>query len=151
MCNKCSSTDGKNLAHVYDLDYPMYFVRFLDRHAPDIAKYREKIATGQVDNNNDIAFQSTYQSLMQSIGQKPFISLMLHLDGISLGESNKLSLWLFSCSIIELPPHLRNKRSNMPLLSAWAGYREPVVELWLRACIPSLLGLKSLGVLLHLF
>ncbi|CAF4674792.1 unnamed protein product, partial [Rotaria magnacalcarata] len=28
-------------------------------------------------------------------------------------------MWLFSTSIIELPPTLRYRRSNMPLISMW--------------------------------
>ncbi|CAF4347109.1 unnamed protein product [Rotaria magnacalcarata] len=34
-------------------------------------------------------------------------------------------------SIIELPPRLRYKRCNMPVVSAWVGYKEPNIHMWL--------------------
>ncbi|CAF3124002.1 unnamed protein product [Rotaria sp. Silwood2] len=108
----------------------------LERHFVDIAKYREKILHQQNDEiNNDIPFQKVYRSLLTSTIRQPFISAIFHLDGVPLGKSNKLTLWVLSCSILELPPSLRNRHSNMIVLSMWVGVRQPIIKLWLRLSI----------------
>ena len=67
----------------------------------------------------------------------------MHLDGVGLTKSTKLKLWLFSGSIVELPPQLRYRRYNMPLISIWVGYTEPIINLWLDKIIDKLNYLKS--------
>ncbi|CAF4129263.1 unnamed protein product [Rotaria magnacalcarata] len=79
--------------------------------------------------SNDIPFASCYQNLLKY--DNNFISLLFHIDGIGLFKSSKLKLWLFSTSIIELPPRLRYKRCNMPVVSVWVGYKEPNIYMWL--------------------
>ncbi|CAF3054313.1 unnamed protein product [Rotaria sp. Silwood2] len=119
----------------------------LERHFVDIAKYREKILHQQNDEiNNDIPFQKVYRSLLTSTIRQPFISAIFHLDGVPLGKSNKLTLWVLSCSILELPPSLRNRHSNMIVLSMWVGVRQPIIKLWLRECVQNLKTLKSSGI-----
>ena len=79
---------------------------------PIINSYRERFRHRQIDDEiNDIVHNNNYKVLCDSTVY-PFISLLLHVDGISLGESTKQSLWIISCSIIELPPIYRNRRQN---------------------------------------
>ena len=73
------------------------------------------------------------------------ISLILHLDGVSLTKSSKLKLWLFSGSFVEVPPKLRFRRYNMILLSIWIGCTEPPADLWLNGIIDSISRLKREG------
>lgn len=78
--------------------------------------------------------------------RQPFITNLFHVDGIQLGKSNKLTLWLLSCCIVEVPPHLRTQRDNMALLSMWVGTLQPIMKLWLRECVSNLKNLKSTGM-----
>ncbi|CAF4100665.1 unnamed protein product, partial [Rotaria magnacalcarata] len=57
-------------------------------------------------------------------------------------------MWLFSTSIIELPPTLRYRRSNMPLISMWIACKEPDIKLWLNESVEMLKLLKNTGMLI---
>ncbi|CAF4479761.1 unnamed protein product, partial [Rotaria sp. Silwood2] len=72
----------------------------------------------------------------------PFISIILHVDGIGLSESNNQSLWILSCSIVELPPAVRTRRQNNLILSMWTAKEQPIIELWLNSCFHQLANLK---------
>ena len=145
-CFKCKSNDTTQFVDIYDIDCMTVFADMVQRHIVDIAKYREKILSQQNDEiNSDIPFQKVYRSFLKTKIHQPFISIVIHLDGISLGKSNKLVLWLFSCSILELPPCLRNQRKNMIVLSMWVGVHQPVINTWLSECIEKLKKLKSSG------
>ncbi len=146
-CNRCRSNDNTQFVDIYDIDYELVFTDIIERHLVDIIGYREKIFNVETDDiNNDIPFQQIYRSFLKTNVRQPFISTLLHLDGIALGKSNKLTLWLLSCSILELPPHLRNQRQNMVILSMWVGTRQPIIKIWLRECIKNLKKLKSTGM-----
>ncbi|CAF2066301.1 unnamed protein product [Rotaria magnacalcarata] len=98
------------------------------------------------NNNNDIIFNQVYKELQSRHGSSSFISLLLHLDDISLCKSSKLNLWLLSCSLIKLLVHLRYRRFNMIVLALWIGHREPLVDLWLEECFQKLNDVKKKGV-----
>ncbi|CAF1546323.1 unnamed protein product, partial [Rotaria sordida] len=117
----------------------------LDRLSSDIEDNRKQIIVNHLSphNNNDIMFNQVYKELQNNYCSSPFISLFLHLDGISLCKSSKLTLWLFSCSFIELPVHLRYHRFNMVILSVWVGHQEPLIDLWLSECLNQLKHLKN--------
>ncbi|CAF3803999.1 unnamed protein product [Rotaria magnacalcarata] len=87
-----------------------------------------------------------YKELQSRHGSSSFISLLLHLDDISLCKSSKLNLWLLSCSLIKLLVHLRYRRFNMIVLALWIGHREPLVDLWLEECFQKLNDVKKKGV-----
>ncbi|CAM4836261.1 unnamed protein product [Rotaria magnacalcarata] len=98
----------------------------------EINGYKKQILKESEEVNkqsNDIPFASCYQNLLNY--DNNFISLLFHIDGIGLFKSSKLKLWLFSTSIIELPPRLRYKRCNLPVVSVWVGYKEPNIHMWL--------------------
>lgn len=127
-CIKCQSNDKTQMADIYDVDCALVFSDMVKRNIVDIVKYCEKIFCQDNDDiNNDIPFQKIYRSFLKTQIRQPFISIIIHLDGISLGKSNKLTLWLLSCSILELPPHLRNQRKNMIVLSIWIGVQQPII------------------------
>ncbi|CAF2789815.1 unnamed protein product [Rotaria sp. Silwood2] len=146
-CFKCNSNYTKQYADVFDADYEKLFSEVIERNYVDINQYRQKIITTQNDETNDIPFQKIFREFQQTVSHRYFISVILHLDGIGLGKSNKLVLWLLSCTIVELPPHLRNKRENMIPLSAWIAPREPIIYSWLNECIQRLKYLKLSGIL----
>jgi hypothetical protein len=87
------------------------------------------------DTTNDIGFNYTHQQLLKQNKNKKFLTLLLHVDGISVPKSSRLKMWLFSSSIIELPPQLRYRRYNMPIISFWFGYNDPDAQFWLRNCV----------------
>ncbi len=147
-CIKCESNDNKQqFADIYDSDCALIFTNIIERHLVDINKYREKILHEENDDiNNDIPFQKIYRAFLKNTVHQPFISAIFHIDGIALGKSNNLTLWLLSCSILELPPDLRNQRKNMVILSMWVGVCQPIIKIWLRECIQGLKKLKSLGM-----
>lgn len=47
------------------------------------------------------------------------VTLMLHIDGFPLVHWTKKHTWLFTASIIEIPPFLRENKFNMILVSLW--------------------------------
>ena len=98
-----------------------------------------------VDKNKDIPFSSLYQQLLTMNDGENLISLLLHADGIGLTRSTKLKMWMFSGSLIELPPKLRNRHCNMVLISIWVAYVEPVPQLWLKRSIAQLEMIKFQG------
>ena len=54
-----------------------------------------------------MGFGYAYQQLLHKYSDENFITALMHLDGISLCQSNKLKMWLFSFSIVELPSKVR--------------------------------------------
>jgi hypothetical protein len=150
MCNKCSSLNDKSIATIFDINQPLVFTQMIDRLLTDIEDTRKQIILNNLspdnNSNNDIIFNEVYKELQNKCSSTPFISLLLHLDGISLCKSSKLTLWLFSASLIELPVHIRYHRFNMIILSVWIGHREPLIDLWLSECLHQLNHLKNKGI-----
>ena len=144
-CSRCRSAEAKQLANIYDVDLSLSFSRMLDFLSPSIDAYRDRFLNCPRDEStNDIPYNKNYRLLLDSTNQ-PFISIIIHLDGISLSRSSNQPLWLLSCSIVELPPHLRVRRHNMPVLSVWIAQEEPSMEVWLRDILSQLQVLKERG------
>ncbi|CAF4914459.1 unnamed protein product [Rotaria socialis] len=134
LCNKCFPKEEKSIASIFDVNQPLVFARILDRLSSKIEDNLKQCNLNYLsrqNNNNDIIFNQVYKELQSRRGSSSSISLLLHLDGISLCKSSKLNLWLLSCSLIELPVHLRYRRFNVIVLSVWIGHCEPLVDLWL--------------------
>lgn len=111
-------------------------IRILTRLSSSIIQYRAKIALNDdSEHTKDIPFGSLYQDLLKKNDGKNLLTLLLHLDGVSVTRSTKLKMWLFSASIVELPPKLRSRRCNMVLISIWVAHVEPVSHLWLRRSV----------------
>jgi hypothetical protein len=147
-CGKCSSPAEKHVADVFDVNQPLVFTRVLDRLLPEIeANHARNISNdASCQDNNDIMFNDAYRKLRNDHASSPFVSLLLHIDGISLSKSSKLTLWLLSAALVEVPAHRRYHRFNMLVLSAWIGYCEPDIDLWLRECLSRLSQLKKTGM-----
>jgi hypothetical protein len=93
----------------------------------------------------DIPFGRFYQELIKKNKDKNLITLLLHLDGVTITRSSKLKMWMFSGCIVELPPKLRSQKSNMVLISIWVGHVEPISNLWLRQAVVELEAIKGKG------
>lgn len=144
-CLKCKNGSLEHVAFVFDAFQETVFCRVYDRLFPIINSYRESFQEQQTDNEiNDIVHNNNYKVLRDSTNY-PFISLLLHIDGTNLGASTKQTLWILSCSIVELPPIYRNRRHNNIILSMWIGNKHPDIDLWLNRCIGQLMILKSSG------
>ncbi|CAF1231843.1 unnamed protein product [Rotaria sordida] len=130
FCAKCLCSDSKCFAIVYDMNVEQLIKKIYIRLKMDIDEYREHLRTmNDRDDMNDIVFNKIYQQLLRDNTNKNFITFLLHVDGISLSESSNLKMWLFSGSIIELRPQLRNRRYNMVLFSLWFSYTEPDTQI----------------------
>jgi hypothetical protein len=149
-CLKCHVTDEKMQANIYDIDIQTVLTGMLKRLSPSIEEYKEKILNGiDVDSKQDVPFGILYKQLLDQFGTENIISLILHLDGISLTKSTGLKMWLFSGAFVELPSILRYRRYNMILLSIWIGYVEPNPDLWLKPIINELHNIKKKGNVLR--
>ncbi|CAF4335898.1 unnamed protein product, partial [Rotaria magnacalcarata] len=129
---KCIVNETRLHVDIYEIDMKLAFSQILNRLYPDIIQYKQEIASQSLIEDNDI----------------PFNTLIPHIDGVSLCKSSKLMLWLLSGAFVELPPHLRYRRSNMILLSIWIGYQEPIPKAWLSSCVDRLNRLKTEDILL---
>lgn len=122
----------------------MLFTQIYDRLYLTINSYCERFTKGMDNETNDIVFNTNYKNFRDSI-HYPFISLILHIDGINLDQSSKHHLWILSCSIVEVPPGIRTRRENNIILSLWIAKEQPKINLWLDRCFSQLKSLKITG------
>ena len=136
----------KKNSFVYDADLKTICHYLIGRLWPPIDEYKKQIESNLDGESNDIPFNILYRKMIKRIEKgKNFVSLILHIDGISLCKSTKLTLWLLSGIFLELPPHLRYRRENMMLISIYIGCNEPVPRFWLASCFVALRQLKHEG------
>jgi hypothetical protein len=146
FCFKCSSNDAKTLAFIYDMNIEEYIRKVYIRLKIEIEQYRNQLRSMNDENQtNDIGFNSLYQQLLNDNLNDNFITFVLHTDGIRLSKSSNLKMWLFSGSIIELKPQLRNRRYNNIPFSFWFSYNEPNVKIWLQNCVNLIKMIKMKG------
>ncbi|CAF1326904.1 unnamed protein product, partial [Rotaria magnacalcarata] len=147
ICSRGCSTDKKSIGYIYDGNVLLMIQKIMIRLSSVIREYKKKIHNSDHSENiNDIPFGTTYQNLLKKNAGHDLISLLLHIDGISITNSTKLKLWLLSGSIIEAPPKLRSCRRNMIVISIWLAYIEPPAHLWLNHCVNNLKRLKEKGI-----
>ncbi|CAM4870437.1 unnamed protein product [Rotaria socialis] len=132
-CDDCSIADKTNIAYVLDTDVLSLLKTTVSRLANEIQKYKDYFLHFSQNEAYDIPFAKRYKNLVVQYPGENLLSLILHIDGISLVKSTKLKLWLCSASIVELPPNLRVRRKNIILLSMYIGYTEPDIILWLQS------------------
>jgi hypothetical protein len=145
-CQKCLCSDNKCFASVYVMNVEQLIKKIYVHLKTDIDEYRQHLKTmNDRDETNDIGFNKIYQQLLKINISENFITFLLYLDGISISKSSSLKMWIFSGSIIELRPHLRNRRYNMVLFSLWFSYTEPNAQIWLKQCINLLKFIKIKG------
>jgi hypothetical protein len=144
-CSQCTNNKPKRLALVYDVNQEIIFTQTYDRVSSIIKSYRETFSKNVLDNEtNDIVYNKNYKILYRYTNY-PFISVIIHLDGIKLDKSSKNHLWILSCALIELPPAIRIRRQNNLILSMWIAEEQPNVNLWLHKCLNQLASLKVNG------
>lgn len=145
-CSECVTTEKKYIAHIFDTDIHALLVNIVSRLSSEIEEYKKIISNSNPQTIYDIPFGKVYQSLLRQYSNENLLSLLLHVDGISLVKSTKLKLWICDAVLVELPPILRNKRSNITLLSMYIGYSDPNVKIWLKSCFSNLNSLKATGL-----
>jgi hypothetical protein len=145
-CQKCLCSNSKCFASIYVMNVEQLIKNIYIHLKSDIDEYRRRLKTmDDRDKTNDIGFNKIYQQLLRiNIGGN-FITFLLYLDGISISKSSSLKMWIFSGSIIELRPHLRNRRYNMVLFSLWFSYAELNAQIWLNQCINLMKFIKIKG------
>ncbi|CAF4362153.1 unnamed protein product [Rotaria magnacalcarata] len=145
-CNDCLMAECKHVAHILDTDILSLLTCVVSRLADQIQKYKDSFSNNTYQQPYDIPFAKQYQQLLIKYPEQNLLSLILHVDGASLVKSTKLKLWLFTASIVELPPNIRMKRQNMILISMYIGYTEPDVKLWLASSLTTINNLKKKGI-----
>jgi hypothetical protein len=145
-CNDCPGAESQHVALILDTHLPSLLSTFLSRLAPDIERYRKTFSNAHGNMSFDIPFAQNYRRLLRRYAGQNLLSLILHIDGISLVKSSKLCLWVCNASIVELPPNVRTRRSSILLVSMYIGYSEPNAKLWLDACFVELNTLKQKGL-----
>ena len=85
MCSRCTPLDDKLITTIFDVNQLLAFTRILGRILPDIEANQTKVAAAilLLDNNNDVMINEIYKALKNKIDSTPFVSILLHLDGIS--------------------------------------------------------------------
>ncbi|CAM4944421.1 unnamed protein product [Rotaria socialis] len=149
-CLNCKCCDEKSIADIYDINLKDVFTKLVKRLTPIIEEYKQKIYNNiDEQETQDILFGYLYGELLKEYSSENILSLILHLDGVGLTRSSKLKMWLFSGSIVELPPIFRYRRYNMILMSIWVAYTEPKPDLWLRPIISQIQSLKMQGIVIN--
>ncbi|CAF3352277.1 unnamed protein product, partial [Rotaria sp. Silwood2] len=147
FCPLCPKSNDTNIAIVYDSDIKSIVSLLLKKHYEKIRQYKKQIrANHDEPNNDDISFGYAYQKLLQKYSDENFITALMHLDGISLCKSNKLKMWLFSFSIVEILGKMRYQRYNMAIVSICISSKEPVASIWLQNGVAALEELKVSGI-----
>lgn len=135
-CSNCPNSNHTKIACIYESDLMKILMVLLKQYWPSINDNIIRIRTSNdAIKTYDLISGKLYQSLLKKFPTEKFISGLLHLDGIALCNSSKLKLWLCSMSIVELPARIRYQRYNMPVISIWVGYQEPVASFWLQNTI----------------
>lgn len=148
-CFTCKHLDDKKIADVYNVNVKHVLKKLLKRLSPIIEQYKENINDDiDTEETKDIPFGKLYRELLNKYASENIISLILHVDGVSLTRSTNLKMWLFSGSFVELPPAFRYRRYNMLLLSIWVAYAEPQPQIWLQSIISQIQSIKMQGIFL---
>lgn len=149
VCNTCPGVEIQHVAHIFDTNLSSLLKTIVERLIDKIEDYKKIIATGE-SVHYDIPFGKQYQQLLFKSRGQNIISLIIHIDGISLVKSTKLKLWLCSASIVEVPAYIRTQRKNIILLSMHIGYTEPNITIWLNSTLRKIKNLKEKGITLSL-
>ena len=149
VCHQCPDSQSKHIATILDANVSALLTTIVTRLSSEIQNYKKIIAGNAQQAPYDVPFGRQYQKLLVERADENLLSLIIHIDGISLVKSTKLKLWLCSASIIEVPPRLRTQRQNIALLSMYIGSTEPDVKMWLRSCLNDIQQLKEKGKNCH--
>lgn len=71
------------------------------------------------------------------------ITLNIHTDGAPMVRTTKSSLWPCLASIVELPPQVREKQTNIVVLCMWLSSVKPNVDVFMNDCIEQLIELSN--------
>ncbi|CAF1499435.1 unnamed protein product, partial [Adineta steineri] len=144
-CFSYKDFEKKHIVFIYDTQFMTLLIMIVSRLFQEIESYRESFSKndniGDINTIHDIPFANVYQRLRKSHDNK-IITLLLHLDGIGICKSTKLKMWILTASIIQLPPNLRYRRENMPLISLWFSCSIPNIDMWLSYGIEMLKSVK---------
>ena len=104
----------------------------------------------------DIKSRSVYNKLSSSTSncsqtnndQIHPITLNIHTDGAPMIRTTKSALWPCLASIVELPPYVRERQTNIVILCLWLSSMKPDVDIFLKDCIEQLMELSSPFILI---
>ncbi|CAF1150540.1 unnamed protein product [Didymodactylos carnosus] len=132
-----------DLLTVFDGDVKSLLSSVIKRNLSEIDYYSNQ--TSPIFDD-DIIIGERYRKLKETHNNRPFISLIFHLDEFPLVKSTKFCLWTFSVSIVELRSSIRKRLKNIILLSADFGNGKLNVTIWLQHVVEELNKLKIPGI-----
>ena len=145
QCSNCPAAEKKHIAHILDVDLRALLSVIVCRLTREIEEYRQIILRNDSTVPYDIPFSENYRRLLKEQNGAHLLSLILHIDGINLVKSSRLSLWILNVSLVEIPARLRKNRANIALCSIYIGYSEPNPIVWLETSFSRILELKQRG------
>ncbi|CAF3935462.1 unnamed protein product, partial [Rotaria sp. Silwood1] len=87
---KCNLKEEKFHADIYDIDVDIIFYQLIDRLWPEIIEYKQQLASNSSNEYNDIPLNALYRNMISRLAYGvDFVSLILHVDGVSLCKSSK--------------------------------------------------------------
>ncbi|CAF1052236.1 unnamed protein product [Didymodactylos carnosus] len=143
-CDICPGAESKHAASIDDTNFRSPLSTVVGRSLIQIQQYKRQISTANrnKEQNYDIPFGKTCQQLLKKRNKENLLNLIIQLDGVGLVKSTSLKMWVCSASVMKLPPNIRSRRHNMPLLSTYIGHTESNAKLWLSSCFGMLKNVK---------
>ena len=105
----------------------------------EISQYRQK---------ENAIFDLTDTSYYKSICKD--INLYMFTDGVPVTKSPSTSVWPVFCSLIELPPKLRDSRQNKIIFGVWYGLEKPNSNQLFKKFTQEIKILKETGISINI-
>jgi hypothetical protein len=93
----------------------------------------------------DIIDSEKYSSAHRT-DQANTINLIVYTDGVQVTNSSTIEVWPIVCSIIELPPIIRNSVSNKLIFGLWCGKNKPDSDVLFEKFTNYILNLNTNGL-----
>ena len=105
----------------------------------EIVRYRQKENT-----NLDFKDNNYYKSICKDL------NLYMFTDGVPVTKSPSTSVWPVFCSLIELPPKLRDSRQNKIIFGVWYGHDKPNSNQLFKTFTQEIKMLKETGISINI-
>ncbi|OXU32000.1 hypothetical protein TSAR_013768, partial [Trichomalopsis sarcophagae] len=117
----------------------------LKNQLEEIINSKEYLNLRQECSESDVVNGSVYKQFLEknTIGKND-ISIQWNVDGVSLYNSSKISMWPILVTINEFK--YRTRKNNVMLCGIWYGAKKPCMNLFLRPFIKELLDLRNEGI-----
>lgn len=117
----------------------------LKEQLEELLNSKEYLNLRQKCSESDVVNGFVYKQFVEQnvIGEND-ISIQWNVDGVSLYNSSKISMWPILVTINELK--YRTRKNNVMLCGIWYGAKKPCMNLFLKPFITELLDLRNEGI-----